>query len=105
MSVSKIATTAASTTEVKNTNPQTRSFERTTFSGKPTPRSSGPTKLGGNKDQRKQPEEKGNNNTSISTVIFSVQFTFSVIVLCHFIQSSGYNLRKLKQKYFLFGRF
>jgi len=94
MSVSKIATTAATTTEVKNTNPETHSLVSTAFSREPTPTSSGPTKLGGNKDQRKQSEEKGNNNTSISTVIFSVQFTFSVIILCHFIQSSGQN--KLK---------
>ena len=91
MSVSKIATTAATTTEVKNTNPQTHSFERTTFSGEPTPTFSEPTKLDGNKDQRKQSEEKGKNNTLISTMIFSAQFTFSFIVLYHFIQSSGQN--------------
>ena len=91
MSVSKIATTAVTTAEVKNTYPEIHSLESTTFSGEPTPTSSGPTKLCGNKDQRKQSEEKGNSNTSISTVIFSFQFTFFVIVLYHFIESSGRN--------------
>jgi len=91
MSVSKIATTAATTTEVKTTNPEIHSLESTTFSREPTPTSSGPTKLGGNKDQRKQSEEKGNSNTLISTMTFSAQFTFSFIVLYHFIQSSGQN--------------
>ena len=99
MSVSKIATTAATATEVKNTNPETQSLVSTTFSGEPTPPFSGPTKLGGNKDQRKQSEEKGKNNTLISTMIFSVQFTFfyRFVSFHSIIWTDLYNLQKLKQ--------
>jgi len=74
--INYLATTAGTTTEVKNTH----SLESTPFSGEPTPSSSGPTKLGGNKDQRKQSEEKDFNMVAVVVPVVALAFLVALFV-------------------------
>ncbi|KAJ7370799.1 hypothetical protein OS493_029789 [Desmophyllum pertusum] len=105
VNISASSVTTTQTPQVTSSPPDTKTLhtlEKRTSSREPTPTANGPSKEGGNKDQRKQPQRKGFNVVAVVVPVVSVVFLAAlfVAVFCYCKRSSDESPMSVDNPYY-----